>query len=65
MVIEVGKYNRENTNADFDSNLVVEGVVLELQTLSSLLKIFLRSSIMYLMAKSLKRLLSALNRDRS
>ena len=64
-MIEVGKYNRENTNADFDSNLVVEGVVLELQTLSSLLKIFLRSSIMYLMAKSLKGLLSALNRDRS
>ena len=40
MVIEVGKYNRENTNADFDSDLVVEGVVLELQSLSSLLKNF-------------------------
>ena len=28
-MIEVGKYNRENTNVDFDSDLVVEGVVLE------------------------------------
>ena len=65
MVIEVGKYNRKNTNADFDSDLVVEGVVLELQSLSSLLKIFKRSSIMYLMTQSLKQLLSALNRDRS
>ena len=27
-MIEVGKYNRKNTNADFDSNLVVERVVL-------------------------------------
>ena len=35
-MIEVGKYNRENTNADFDSDLVVEGVVLELQSLSSI-----------------------------
>jgi len=26
-VIEVGKYNRKNTNADFDCDLVVEGVV--------------------------------------
>ena len=33
-MIEVGKYNHENTNADFDSDLVVEGVVLELQSLS-------------------------------
>ena len=41
-MIEVGKYNRENTNADFDSDLVVEGVILELQSLSSLLKIFLK-----------------------
>ena len=64
-MIEVGKYNAEKTNTDFDSDLVVEGVVLELQSLSSLLKIFKRSSIMYLMTKSLKRLLSALNRDRS
>ena len=37
-MIEVDKYNRENTNADFNSDLVVEGVVLELQSLSSLLK---------------------------
>ena len=36
----VGKYNRESTDANFDSNLVVEGMVLELQSLSSLLKIF-------------------------
>ena len=40
MVNEVGKHNRENTNADFDSDLVVEGVILELQSLSSLLKNF-------------------------
>ena len=33
-MIKAGKYNRENTNADFDSNLVVEGVVLELQSLT-------------------------------
>ena len=39
-MIEVGKYNRESTNTDFDSDLVVEGVVLELQLLSSLLKNF-------------------------
>ena len=37
-MIKVGKYNRESTNTDFDSNLVVEGVVLELQLLSSLFK---------------------------
>ena len=35
-----GKYNRENKDADFDSNLVVEGVILEIQLLSSLLKNF-------------------------
>ena len=39
-LIEVGKYNGENTNTDFDSDLVVDGVVLELQSLSSLLKNF-------------------------
>ena len=26
-MIEVGEYNGENTNADFDRDLVVEGVV--------------------------------------
>ena len=30
-MIEVCKYNRENTNADFNSDLVVEGVILELR----------------------------------
>ena len=34
------KHNHENTNAVFDSNLVVEGVLLEFQSLSSLLKNF-------------------------
>ena len=34
------KYNRESTDVDFDSDLVVEGMVLELQSLSSLLKNF-------------------------
>ena len=42
-MIEVGKYNRENTNDDFDSDLVVEGVVLEILSLNTLLKIFKRS----------------------
>ena len=64
-MLEVGKYNRESTDADFVSDLVVEGVVLELQSLNTILKNFERSSILYLMIKSLKRLLSALNRDRS
>ena len=35
-MIEVGKYNRESTNTD----LVVEGVVLEILSLNTLLKIF-------------------------
>ena len=39
--------------ADFDRYLVVEGVNLELQSLSSLLKNFKTSSIMYLITKSL------------
>ena len=47
-MIEVGKYNCENTNADFDSDLVVEGVVLELQSLSSLLKIGTGNRIIFL-----------------
>ena len=64
-MIKFGKYNRENTNGNFDSDLVVEEVILELQSLSALLKNFYRSSIMYFMTKSLKPLLSALNLDRS
>ena len=42
IVIQKGysKYNHESTDVDFDSDLVVEGAVLELQSLSSLLKIF-------------------------
>merc|ERR1712015_310225 len=34
------KYNRESTDVDFDSDLVVEGVVLELQSLNTILKNF-------------------------
>ena len=64
-MIEVGIYNRENTNADFNSDLVVEGVVLELQSLSSLLKIFKKSSIVNLTTEALKPLLLLLNRYRS
>ena len=64
-MIEVGKYNRENTNTDFNSNLVVEGVVLELQSLSSLLKIFKKSSIVNLTTEALKPLLLLLNRYQS
>ena len=63
IVLKFGNYNRESTDADFDRELVVEGVNLEFQSFSSLLKNFERSSIMYLMTKSLKLLLSALNRD--
>ena len=39
-MIEVGKYNRESTDADFDSDLVLEGMVLEILSLNTLLKIF-------------------------
>ena len=39
-MIEVGKYNRESTGDDFESDLVVEEVILELRSLSSLLKNF-------------------------
>ena len=65
IVLKFGNYNRESTDADFDRDLVVEGVNLELQSLSSLLKNFERSSIMYLMTKSLNTLQSALNLDQS
>ena len=51
IVIKVGDHNRETTHANFDSDFVVEGVVLELQSLSSLLKNFERSSTIYLMTK--------------
>ena len=64
-MIKVGKYNRESTDANFDSDLVLEGVVLKLQLLSSLLKNFERSSIVYLMTKCLKPLVSVLNCDQS
>ena len=45
-----------STDGNFDSDLIVEGVVLELQSLSS---------IMYLITKSLNPLPSALNFDQS
>ena len=60
-----GKYNHQSTDANFDSELVVEGVVLELQSLSAILKNFERSSKLYLMTKSLQPLLLLLNRYRS
>ena len=47
-MIKVGKYNRESTDTDFDSHLVVEGVVLEILSLNTLLKIFKKSSIVNL-----------------
>ena len=56
-MIEVGKYNRESTNTDFDSDLVVEGVVLEILSLNTLLKIFKNCSIVNLMTEALKPLL--------
>ena len=40
IVIEVDKYIRQSTDTDFDSDLVVEGVVLELKSLTSVLKNF-------------------------
>ena len=64
-MIEVGKYNRESTNTDFDSDLVVEGVVLEILSLNTLLKIFKKSSIVNLTTEALKPLLLLLNRYRS
>ena len=64
-MIEVGKYNRESTNTDFDSDLVVEGVVLEILSLNTLLKIFKKSSIVNLITEALKPLLLLLNRYQS
>ena len=64
-MIEVGKYNRESTNTDFVSDLVVEGVVLEILSLNTLLKIFKNSSIVNLTTEALKSLLLLLNRYRS
>ena len=64
-MIEVGKYNRESTNTDFDSDLVVEGVVLEILSLNTLLKIFKNSSIVNLKTEALKPLLLLLNRYQS
>ena len=65
MLMEVTKYNRESTDPDFDSDLVVEGVVLEILSLNTLLKIFKKSSIVNLMTEALKSLLLLLNRYRS
>ena len=64
-MIEVGKYNRKSTNTDFDSDLVVEGVGLEILSLNTLLKIFKNSSIVNLTTEALKPLLLLLNRYRS
>ena len=52
-MIEVSKYNRESTGADFVSDLVVEGVGLEILSLNTILKIFKNSSILYLMTEAL------------
>ena len=64
-MIEVGKYNRESTDADFDSNLVVEEMVLEISSLNTLLKISKNSSMVKLMTEALKPLLLLLNRYQS
>ena len=64
-MIEVGKYNHENINADFDSDLVVEGVVLEILSLNKLLKIFKNSAIVNLTTEALKPLLLLLNHYQS
>ena len=60
-MIEVGKYNRESTDADIDSDLVIEGVVLEILSLNTLLKIFKNSSIVNLTTEALKPHLLLLN----
>ena len=52
-----GKYNQESTNANFDSDLVVEGVGLEILSLNTILKIFQNSSIVNLTTEDLKPLL--------
>ena len=65
MLIEVTKYNRENTDPDFDSDLVVEGVVLEILSLNTILKIFQNSSILHLVTEALKPLLLLLIRYQS
>ena len=49
-MIEVGKYNRESRNTDLDSNLVVEGVVLEILSLNTLLMMMMMM-IMIMMIK--------------
>ena len=64
-MIEVGKYNRESTNTDFDSDLVVEGVGLEILSLNTLLKIFKNLSIVNLTTEALSPLLLILNRYQS
>ena len=60
-MIEVGKYNRESTNTYFDSDLVGEGVVLEIL----FLKIYKNSTIVNLTTEALKPLLLLLNRYRT
>ena len=39
-MIEVSKYNRESTNTNFNSDLGVEGLVLEILSLNILVEIF-------------------------
>ena len=63
--MEYGKYNRESTNTDFASDLIVEGVILEIWSLNTLLMIFKNSSIVNLTTEALKPFLLQLNRDQS
>ena len=60
-MVEVSNYNPKNTNADFDSDFVVEGLVLEILSLNTLLMIFKNSSIVILTTEALKPLLLLLN----
>ena len=64
-MIKVGKYNRESIDADFDRDLVVEEMVLEISSLNTLLKISKNSSMVNLMTEALKPLLLLLNRYQS
>ena len=64
-MIEVSQYNRKSPDADFDSDLVVEGVVVEILSSNTILKIFQNSSILHLVTEALKPLLLLLIRYQS
>ena len=56
-MIEVGKYNRESTNTDFNSDLGVEGLVLEILSLNTLLMMMMMM-IMIMMIMMIKMIIA-------